>query len=292
MDEPCIIESRAIGLGRGAAAPISPRIPAKILLTYLWRHRRLPKLDEPRLFNELVQLRKLHDRDPQLPLLSDKVRVKAFVADRIGREWIIPTLWHGRLLPETPTWPLPFVLKSRHGSNQTAFIRTGAEDWPAIRRRARRWQRSAYGTWLDEWAYAHVERGLLIEPFIGTGGVLPIDYKLFVFGGRVEFIQVHLHRETDHSHMIFDRKWRRRSNACCAQDVPRPASLGRMIEAAEALGGDTDFVRVDLYDAQPHPLFGEMTFYPGSGLDRFAPESLDALFGAHWLRARAVRPSW
>jgi hypothetical protein len=283
----------AIGADRAPAGRARPRFPAKILLTYLWRHRRMPDLAGPRLFNEVVQLRKLIDRDPRLPMLTDKVRAKASVADRIGAEWVIPTLWHGQTLPETPMWPLPFVLKSRHGSNQTAFVRTGEEDWPRIRARAHRWQRRAYGWWLDEWAYRDVERGLLVEPFIGAGGVLPVDYKLFVFGGRVQFIGVHLHRETAHRHFFFDCDWRCLSEASADEAAtPRPKALDQMIEAAEALGTETDFVRVDMYDAQPHPLFGEMTFYPGSGLDPFAPRRLDALFGAHWLRARAVRPSW
>lgn len=52
----------------------------------LWRHRRLPKLQEPRLFNELVQHRKLLGRDVRQSALSDKVRVKALVAERIGPE--------------------------------------------------------------------------------------------------------------------------------------------------------------------------------------------------------------
>ncbi|WP_242149350.1 hypothetical protein [Sphingomonas sp. BAUL-RG-20F-R05-02] len=40
-----------------------------------------------------------------------------------------------------------------------------------------------------------VPRGLLIEPFIGTAHKLPIDYKLYVFNGRVEATQVHVERE-------------------------------------------------------------------------------------------------
>jgi len=45
----------------------------RITLTYLWRHRRLPQLDNPTLFTELVQRRKLRDRDPQMAAMADKV---------------------------------------------------------------------------------------------------------------------------------------------------------------------------------------------------------------------------
>lgn len=55
-----------------------------------------------------------------------------------------------------------------------------------------------------------------------------------------------------------------------------------MIEGAEALGKTFDFVRVDFYDVGGVPRFGEMTFYPGSGLDPFNPPQLDELLGDHW----------
>ena len=229
-----------------------------------------------------------------LTRLADKVLAKAFVAARIGGQWVIPTLWQGSRLPRAPQWPLPFVLKARHGCNQCAFLRTGDEDWPAIRRRAERWVRSRYGSWLDEWGYRDIERGLLVEPFVGTGGVLPVDYKFFVFGGRVEFVQVHVNRETEHRRVIFNRNWRRVSILpdTVAAELPRPHTLDMMMEAAEELGRDSDFVRVDLYNADPHPLFGEFTFYPGSGLDPFEPVGLDQAFGERWLKARALRSTW
>ena len=60
-----------------------------------------------------------------------------------------------------------------------------------------------------------------------------------------------------------------------------------MIDAASRLGRDFDFVRVDLYAIAGEPRFGELTFYPGSGLDRFSPDSLDTMLGERWTAARA-----
>jgi hypothetical protein len=262
--------------------------PARIKLTYLWRHRRLPDFINPQTFTELVQHRKLHDRDARLPLLADKVRAKAIVAERIGSEWIIPTLWHGTALPERPDWPLPFVVKSRHGCNQIGFVRDlRTTDWSALTARSRRWMRDDYGFWLDEWLYSHIPRGIVVEPFVGSGPGLPIDYKFYVFDGRVEYIQVHLDRGSRHRWIILDRSWRRRSAITADPDPVRPDSLIRMIAAAEELGSGLEFARVDLYEIDGRPLFGEMTFYPGSGLDPFSPISLDREMGFHWLNAKA-----
>ena len=255
---------------------------ARLHLTYLWRHRRRLNIEAPRSFNELVQRRKLIDRDPRMPGLIDKLMVKQFVTDTLGREWVTPTIWSGDALPDVPPMPAPFVVKSRHGCKQARFVRTGTENWDEIRRASRKWMQSGYGQWLDEWGYRDVPRGLLIEPFIGAGPALPVDYKLHVFHGRAEGIQVHLDREKRHRWLLFDRSWRQISTHR-SDSVTAPASLQLMIEGAEALGSLFDYVRVDFYDAGSTPRFGEMTFYPGSGLDPFDPPELDLRMGRYWL---------
>jgi hypothetical protein len=64
---------------------------------------------------------------------------------------------------------------------------------------------------------------------------------------------------------------------------PPPGNLPRMIEIAEALGKDLDFVRVDLYEGDDERVyFGEMTLAPGSGLTRFDPVDYDRVFGTYW----------
>lgn len=148
----------------------------------------------------------------------------------------------------------------------------------------------SYGSWLDEWGYRDVPRGLLIEPFVGTPPTLPIDYKLYVFHGRVEAIQVHLDRATEHRWLLFDRAWQQLSARASIDMIHPPETLAQMIEGAEVLGSGFDFVRIDFYDAGTTPRFGEMTFYPGSGLDRFNPLELDRMLGRLWLAQAS--PLW
>ncbi len=271
-------------------ATTSPDLAAllRINLTYAWRHRRLPKLTAPTLFTELVQQRKLHDRNPRLPLMADKIAAKAEVAARLGRDWIVPTLWSGQALPAESIWAQPIVVKSRHGCNQNAFVHDARRDWAAIRDRTNRWMRTSYGGWLDEWLYEHIPRGLLIEPFIGQDRRLPIDYKIYVFGGQATHVQVHLDRASRHRWIMHDIDWRPSNRS--APVVPPPSGFAAMVAAAEELGRGVDFVRVDFYQPGQRPLFGEMSFYPGSGLDPFDPPSLDAELGALWLDARRRGP--
>jgi TupA-like ATPgrasp len=272
-------------VGDGILFPPGRLAKLRVALCYLFRHQRMIDFDNPATFTELVQRRKLEGRDYRMVMLADKVAVKSFVAETLGEDWLIPTLWQGTDLPETPEWTRPFVVKSRHGCNQNSFFRDGTEGWQAARQSAKGWLKQPYGVLLDEWLYSHIPREILVEPFVGDAGELPIDYKIYTFGGRATHVQVHLDREHRHRWMLFDRNWQRVSAPTADADPTPPVSLQAMLSAAERLGSGFDFVRCDFYEVNGGPLFGEMTFYPGSGLDKFHPLSLDAVLGRYWLDA-------
>ncbi|QIL03133.1 hypothetical protein G7078_10315 [Sphingomonas sinipercae] len=262
--------------------------PFRIQLTYWWRHHRLARLAQPRLFTEWVQHRKLYDRDPRLPRLADKLHAKDFVADQLGPDWVTPTLWRGVTLPAEPAWEFPYVVKSRHGCGHTIVVHDLAGHKQAVRQ-SRRWMRRSYGGWLDEWLYGQIERGLLVEPFIGEAPTLPVDYKVFVFGGEARFVQVHLDRAGRHRWIVLDRQWQRVSEASSDPDPAPPAELSVMLRAAERLGAGFCFVRADFYQVDGKARFGEMTFYPGSGLEPVQPSRLDLQMGLLWA---AALPAW
>ena len=280
------VPSATLTLARGIAPASAARwAKLRVRLCYLFRHQRFANLAKPSTFTELVQRRKLESRDQRMVTLADKLAAKSFAAERLGEEWVTPTYWCGTELPAAPICPLPFVIKSRHGCNQNIFFRENVDAWPRSREKVKQWLKRPYGRWLDEWIYANIPRGLLIEPFVSADGHLPIDYKIYTFGGRATHIQVHLDREHKHRWTVFDRDWRRVSSPVGNSDPLAPSTLQQMLAAAEKLGRGFDFVRSDFYEVGGRPLFGEMTFYPGSGLDKFSPVSLDAELGKLWLEA-------
>lgn len=265
------------------AVPSAGWAQVRVTVSFLWRHGRLPRLARPELFNDWVQWRKLHDRDASLAALTDKLHAKSVAAERVAPSLVIPTLWFGKRLPESAGWPMPFIVKANHGCRQFVVVRS-AEDWACAKREAPGWLKRIYGTWLDEWHYGVARRAILIEPFVGPEDGLPVDYKVFVFGGVAEFIQVHLGRDADHRWIYFDRGWHGLSGPG-AEDVARPAWLAEMIEAAEQVAGDRDHLRVDFYEAGDGFRFGETCLFPGSGLDPFEPAALDAMLGRCWTSA-------
>lgn len=260
-------------------------------IIYRWRHGCWPALSAPRCFNEHVQWRKLNDRDEALARLTDKLEAKRIAVERLGSERVIPTLWSGTLLPELPPGRLPLIVKANHGCNQSIVIRT-PEDWLRARTVAPGWLERPYGVWLDEWHYGRARRMLLIEPFVGPADRLPIDYKIHVFHGRAEVVQVHVDRGVPGRHRWtqFDRAWRRLSAPTGKADPAAPETLVQMLAAAETLAAGFDALRVDFYEVDGRLLFGEFCLFPGSGLDRFDPPSLDRRLGTLW-GIPAARPS-
>ncbi len=257
----------------------------RVALTYLWRHGLWPSLDRPRRFTEWVQWRKLHDRDVALARLTDKSWSKER-ADGLVPGIAVPTLWSGIELPADPPAPLPLVVKANHGCNQYRVIRTEA-DWAEACRAAPGWLAKTYGGWLDEWHYGAARAFLVIEPFLGgEGAPLPLDYKVYVFGGRAEIVQLHAGRGTRHRWTQFDRDW------TALSDHPLPAAppskLAEMLDAAERLAAGHDFLRVDFYEVEGRLWFGEFCLFPGSGLDPFHPASLDDRLGACWAAVRTA----
>jgi hypothetical protein len=257
---------------------------------YRYHFGRSPSLFFPKTFNEKLQRRKIADHDPRLVLCADKVLVKDFVDSRLGFGWITPTLWHGAQLPQKRerNWPLPFLIKANHGCAMNIFVRSVAElDWTTIEAEAAKWLSTDFSNLGGEWCYRPIKRQLLVEPFIGPMHELPNDFKFLVFDGRTEFIQVNTDRSRSLNVTMFDREWNRLPvkllpHEIKPNEITPPSSLKEMIAAAECLGRDMLFVRVDFYEIEGRPRFGEMTFYPNSGFKAFDPPEFDRILGDLW----------
>lgn len=257
-----------------------------VVLDTLRALRRLPDLASPQLLADKLQHYKLFWRDVRLPMLVDKLLVKAHVARALGPQWVTPTLWSGAHLSEATLHRIgaPAVIKSNHASGKVLFLHAGS-DRALLARTANAWLRYDYHLLHREWAYGEVRRRLLIEPDLSLRAQLH-DYKFWVFDGKVRLIQVDFDRFSGHKRQFYDAKWRRldlqlKYPAGCSSLRP-PRSLDAMLAAAERLADDFPFVRVDLYDRDDGPRFGEMTFWPEAGLCSFRPRHNDRELGTLW----------
>ena len=65
--------------------------------------------------------------------------------------------------------------------------------------------------------------------------------------------------------------------------IDKPYNFDTMMSLAEKLSENIPFVRVDFYEVEGEIRFGELTFYPGSGLEEFSPVEWDYTLGS-WLK--------
>lgn len=270
-------------LSRSIQGALPPRL--KIALQFSYHLGYVPNLRQPMTLNEKIQYRKLYDRDPRLAPLIDKIAVKDVVADVLGSDWIIPTLWSGTdpaLIPFDTLIP-PYVVKANHTSNCNLFVLdVETLDPGSIRAQAAPWLRIDHARYAHEWAYSMVTPAILIEPFIGDTTSLPIDLKFYVFHGRVHYIEVCVERGTVNKRFVyFDRDWIWQPVSEHVEVAP-PRNLTAMIEAAETLAAPFGFARVDFYEVDERPLFGEITFYPSAGYDVDHSLDFDRALGALW----------
>lgn len=262
-------------------------------LVYRLRTGRPLDLENPKTFNEKLQWLKLHDRNPLYTRLVDKAEVKPWVAERIGWEHIVPTLGVWDKFDEIDFDMLPerFVLKCTHDSGGLAICRDRSSFDVAAARRAIERSLSRNYFWTGrEWPYKNVKPRIIAEEYLDpTEGQSDLtDYKVMCFDGRArcEFtctgraegdLRVDFF-DTEWNHMPFTRHY---PNA----DIPpeAPTRLQDMIAMAERLAKDLPFVRADFYEVGGQYYFGELTIYPGSGIEEFNPDRWDAELGS-WIK--------
>ena len=271
---------------------VMDRLPdyAAVNLTYLRCFRRLPNLRHPRTFTEKIAWRKLYQHNPQFPIFSDKIAVKAEIAKLIGAQHVIETLWVGGNPEDIPFDGLkpPCVIKVNHGNGGHVFIRTAQDikrDKIVASMRAQ--LGFLYGYKYRLWGYWGIPHKVMVERMIEMpGGDVPEDYRFFTYHGRVHFIQFDRDRFRGHKQNFYDREWNllpvRDAYPPTSEPVSKPENLGEMINLAERIGAQFDFVRVDLYSPPQGILFGETTFYPKAGLAAFIPKDWDFIFGEPW----------
>lgn len=101
-------------------------------------------------------------------------------------------------------------------------------------------------------------------------------------------------RFVNHRRALYTPEWTKMDVALyyplAEEDIPRPKLLPRMIEVAEILSADFDYVRIDLYEVDGRIFFGEATFMPDAGYGKFTPISYDRIWGDRWKIAFSDQP--
>ena len=240
---------------RGAAGSAIYRLPVGVerRLLFVYHNRKLPHFNKPVTFSDKVNWRILNDRRPLLEWTCDKLAMKEY-AEKAGLERLrVPrTIWSGSDLGELRAVDLPehWVLKPNHRSGLIYFGHGQADQGELA---------TVTATWLDtfesskmrEWAYAAARPMFLVEELLGPPGSPPPDYKIFVFDGKPDLIEM-VNRYDGNQQRLYRTDWSPLEVLYGPQGIapiaPPPPGLDRMLDIAHQLGEPFDFIRVDLYD--------------------------------------------
>jgi len=269
-------------------------IPDKMYLEIMFwaRLKYRLKLTNPQTFNEKLQWLKLYDRKPEYTIMVDKYEVKKYVASLIGENYVIPTIgvWERFEDIDFDKLPNQFVLKCTHDSGGLVICRNKKDfNFQHARQKIDKSLRLNYYYHGREWPYKDVIPRIIAEEYIsGINGDV-IDYKVHNFNGEPKIILACSERfsasglredffDTNWNHLELNRpKYPNRE-----VEIPRPETLEEMLSVSRKLSKNIPFVRTDFYEVNGKLLFGEITFFPSSGFEPFAPEGWDLKLG-QWI---------
>lgn len=247
-------------------------------------------LKNPKTFNEKLQWLKLYDRNPQYVTMVDKYEAKRYIAERVGWEYVIPTVGIYNCFDDIDRNNLPdsFVIKTTHDSGGVVICKDKHKlDWTATRRIIEQSLKNNYFYTGREWPYKNVPHRIIIEDHLSDGTDKAIDnWKFYSSYGNI--FTFYVTKGGGHSKNLtmtyfdLDRNILSVRNSLypnCTEKIKFPDNLDKMIELAGKLSSEFPFVRVDFYNVNEKIYLGELTFYPGNGWEPIVPNEYDRIWG-------------
>ena len=169
-----------------------------------------PNLKEPKTFVEKINWLKLHDRNPEYTKMVDKYQVKEYVAQKIGQEYIIPTLgvWKRPEDNKLQCLTQSVVLKTTHGGGSGGVVvckdKKTFDKKKAINKLRHSLASDIYRN-LREWPYKNVKRRIIAEEYmVDESGYELKDYKIFAFDGEAKAMFIASDRTNPNEETKFD----------------------------------------------------------------------------------------
>lgn len=270
-------------------------IPDKhyLQLMYFLETENVLRLKHPKTFGEKIQWLKLYDRQPKYTTMVDKYAVKDYVANIIGKKYIIPTLgvWDKPEDIEFASLPNQFVLKTTHGGGGVGIIvcknKSVFNVNDAIQGLKKAMKQDIF-RWGREWAYKNVKPRIIAEKYLVEEDGELKDYKVFTFNGEPRIIELDYNRFKGHQRNLYDFSWNKIDASIEYQSdsnrfFEKPKVLEELFNISRQLSVGIPHVRIDYYIVDNHIYFGEFTFYHGSGYEKISPKEFDYQLGK-WLQ--------
>jgi len=245
--------------------------------------------NNPQTYTEKMAYEKLYNRDVMKTVLADKFKVRDWIREKIGEEYLTKLygVWDKAEDIDFDVLPDKFAIKTNNGSGRNIIVEDKKKiDKKAVCKQLDVWLNSNYA-YTEEFQlhYKDIEPKIICEEYLEGIDENAYEYSMYCFHGEPTYI--HCVRESHKpgwKASFYDAEWNKQGfkYGCPLDSVtaPRPELLDEMLSLSRILSKDFKHVRVDWYNLPDGKLlFGEMTFTPWGSLKAFVPEKWDKVFG-------------
>ena len=275
-------------------------IPDKTMvrLQYMIKTGRGLNLKNPQRYTEKLQWYKLFYRDPLMSKVVDKYTVREYIK-KIGLEYILNECYGVYTDPSEIDFtklPNKFVIKDTLGSGGDSVIICEDKNQLNItdtKRKMKHWLQCSKGKNVGrEWVYDGKQNRIIIEKLIESdkneGGLA--DYKFFCFNGIAKYVYGIAERELGigaglgiYNRDFEKQPYRRVDERPLKHTLQKPDNYYEMMRIAERISKPFPHARVDMYSVENTILFGEITFFDGSGYMTYEPDEFDYILGREFI---------
>lgn len=263
-------------------------------IMYFISHKQVLNLRNPKKFSEKLQWLKLYDRNPLYKSLVDKCEVKNYVKSRIGEKYVIPTYGVYESTDQINFNNLPslFVIKPTHlggGIGVCLCNKKKGVDECEVRQILKQSMSQEIFTTTREWPYKGLKPRIIAEKMLVDDSKDGLkDYKIFCCNGKPKLVKVNYKYYGNYASNWYSPDWHYVEGTTIYDPshanywISPPKHLEEMLSLSTELSSGFTFMRVDFYETDEGVFFGEITFYPGSGFEKFIPLSFDLEIGS-WI---------
>ena len=260
-------------------------MPTKFVLNIenLRGYHRFINFKKTEFFGEKIQYLKLYGKLEKYSDFVDKYKVRNYIKEKIGEDYLIPLLgiYNDPNEIDYNNLPNKFVIKLNTGSGYNIIVNDKEKvNKLKIKKQLIKWMKEDYYKIKKENQYKNIKKKILIEPYIEDSSGKLQDYKFYCFDGKIEFIEVDFDRFSKHTMNFYDNDWNllevNKGNYKNYEGVfSKPENYNDMKEVVAKIANDFQFVRIDFYNVDGKIYFGELTFTPAGGLTPFKPIKKD-----------------
>lgn len=211
-------------------------------------------------------------------IMADKILVRDYVISQGLKDILIPiySVWNKAEDIDLKLLPPSFVIKCNHDNGSSIIIEDRFSiDECFLKKFYSKRLRKTFGIESAEPHYRFIRSVVFAEKLLENDKSFSnsvVCYKFFSSYGHTDYCQVvynssnyRYQRSCIYKVNIWKKCYGYIVKGEGSIDIPRPATLSKMVEVVHTLAKDLPFARIDLYEWHNQVFFNEITLMPGAG---------------------------